>query len=258
MQNAQIWRSIEALFDEAQTIAQSGAPMMAVVKSTPPPTAARPSDDKGSRPATGAHAVVMLQARPAPPHAILENWPADKSAGAGDANGGLTPATMADIAAAIEQVSKAPARRPTADPDQSLRDDIRQQMIGEISEAVRMVLANELPKMVRHAVSASLYELITTTTPGQMPGQIPVGDGQAAPARKAVSRKKAAKKKPEVQKTAAKKAAKPATARKKASIKTAAGKSTTRKNQAGTTLRKKAVKKATVSTTKSAKKRAGK
>lgn len=219
MQNAQIWRSIEALSDEAEMVAQSGAPMMAVVKSTPPPKGARPRDDAPPKSADGAHAVVMLQARPAPPQAILETHRTDKPAGADDAERGLTPATMADIAAAIEQVSKIPRPQPAADNDQSMRDDIRQQMIGEISEAVRMVLANELPKMVRHAVSASLYELITTTAPdqtlGQTPGQrldqMPSGDNLAKPAPKTVSRKKAAKKKTGTPKTIAKK---PATAAK--------------------------------------------
>ena len=112
---------------------------------------------------------------------------------------------MADIAAAIEQVAKAPPSADRLSRDTSLDDHIRQQMIGEISQAVRAVLATELPKMVRHAVSASLYELITTNNPAPQAGAT-IGQ----PPRKA-SRKKPATKKPTnkrigTKKTTAKKA----------------------------------------------------
>ena len=41
MQNAQIWKSIEALCDEAEAVIKDGAPMIAVIKSIAPPTMAR-------------------------------------------------------------------------------------------------------------------------------------------------------------------------------------------------------------------------
>ena len=41
MQNAQIWKSIEALCDEAEAVIKDGTPMMAVIKSTAPPAMAR-------------------------------------------------------------------------------------------------------------------------------------------------------------------------------------------------------------------------
>ena len=41
MQNAQIWKSIEALCDEAEAVIKNGTPMMAVIKSTAPPAMAR-------------------------------------------------------------------------------------------------------------------------------------------------------------------------------------------------------------------------
>jgi len=41
MQNAQIWKSIEALCDEAEAVIKDGAPKMTVIKSTAPPAMAR-------------------------------------------------------------------------------------------------------------------------------------------------------------------------------------------------------------------------
>ena len=37
MQNAQIWKSMEALCDEAEAVARASAPVVAVIESTAPP-----------------------------------------------------------------------------------------------------------------------------------------------------------------------------------------------------------------------------
>jgi hypothetical protein len=229
MQNAQIWKSIEALCDEAEAVVRTGAPMMAVVESTAPPALSQPqksasaAKDESPKDST-AGSLSILQGRPTPPTAILEKHRPthhSESTDAADqmtATGTVTPASMADIAAAIEQVAKAPPSADRVSRDTSLDDHIRQQMIGEISQAVRAVLATELPKMVRHAVSASLYELITTNNPAPQAG---ANIGQ--PPRKA-SRKKAPAKKPATKKTGAKKTGTKKTAAKKAGAKKAAPK----------------------------------
>ncbi len=163
MQNAQIWRSIKALSDEAETIARSGTPMMAVIKSTPPPVT---SDLDDTPTKTNHQRATVLQSTEAPPPVILEKRNrTNKQDNTIDPEGTLTPATMADIAAAIEQVGKTVSKPMQTASDSAVSDEIRQQMIAEISQSVRMVLANELPNMVRHAVSASLYELLTTNNP---------------------------------------------------------------------------------------------
>jgi len=219
MQNAQIWKSIEALCDEAEAVVRTGAPMMAVVESTAPPALSQPqtsasaAKDKSPKDST-AGSLSILQGRPTPPTAILEKHRPKHQSDSTDAadhltpTGTVTPASMADIAAAIEQVAKAP---PTADRlshDTSLDDHIRQQMIGEISQAVRAVLATELPKMVRHAVSASLYELITTNNPAAEAnasiGQPPQKASRKKPAAKSQSQKKPAPRKPPQKKPALK------------------------------------------------------
>jgi hypothetical protein len=229
MQNAQIWKSIEALCDEAEAVVRTGAPMMAVVESTAPPALSQPqksasaSKDESPKDST-AGGLSILQGRPTPPTAILEKHRPthhSESTDAADqmtATGTVTPASMADIAAAIEQVAKAPPSADRVSRDTSLDDHIRQQMIGEISQAVRAVLATELPKMVRHAVSASLYELITTNNPAPQAGAT-IGQ----PPRKA-SRKKAAAKKPATKKTGTKKTVAKKTTAKKAGAKKAAPK----------------------------------
>jgi len=221
MQNAQIWKSIEALCDEAEAVVSTGAPMMAVVESTAPPALSQPqtsasaAKDKSPKDST-AGSLSILQGRPTPPTAILEKHRPKHQSDSTDAadhltpTGTVTPASMADIAAAIEQVAKAP---PTADRlshDTSLDDHIRQQMIGEISQAVRAVLATELPKMVRHAVSASLYELITTNNPAAEAnasiGQPPQKASRKKPAAKKTGTKKTTAKKARAKKAASKKA----------------------------------------------------
>ena len=44
MQNPHIWKSIEALCDEAEAVIKDSKPMMAIIKSTAPPAMAREQD----------------------------------------------------------------------------------------------------------------------------------------------------------------------------------------------------------------------
>jgi cell division septation protein DedD len=77
----------------------------------------------------------------------------------------------------------------------------------EVGSAVRNVLANELPQMVRHAVSESLYELLTTTPPkGAAKADSPRNQAiEAKPAKRKAATKKTAAKKPATKKAATKK-----------------------------------------------------
>ena len=203
MQNAQIWKSIEALCDEAEAVIKDGTPMMAVIKSTAPPAMAREqiaepaAEDQNEKPAL---AVLPSQA---PPPAVNIVGKTDLSANAEDVS--LSNATMAEIAAAIDRAGKAPKTQIIDQQPQIMSDQLRHDLMTEVGSAVRNVLANELPQMVRHAVSESLYELLTTTPPK--------GAAKADSPRNQAIEAKPAKRKAATKKTAAKKAAskKPAT-----------------------------------------------
>ena len=69
---------------------------------------------------------------------------------------------MDEIAAAIDRASKGP-KTALHDPGISqISDDFRQDLLTEVEKAVRVVLAAELPQLVRYAVSVSIHELLTT------------------------------------------------------------------------------------------------
>ena len=220
MQNAQIWKSIEALCDEAEAVIKDGTPMMAVIKSTAPPAMAREqiaepaAEDQNEKPAL---AVLPSQA---PPPAVNIVGKTDLSANAEDVS--LSNATMAEIAAAIDRAGKAPKTQIIEQQPQIMSDQLRHDLLTEVGSAVRNVLANELPQMVRHAVSESLYELLTTAPPKEAtkpdspqnqaiegkPANQKASPKKASPkkvAKKAVT-KKAVTKKTMAKKTVAKKA----------------------------------------------------
>ena len=44
-----------------------------------------------------------------------------------------------------------------------MNDKLRKDLMIEVSLAIRSVLENELPKMVRRAISESLYELVNSS-----------------------------------------------------------------------------------------------
>ena len=235
MQNAQIWKSMEALCDEAEAVARASAPGVAVIESTAPPalsqqkkSASAPTEES-SKNSTVAR-LSALQGLPAPPIAILEkhhfknHTDGRESLAHIDAKDPVTPAKMEDIAAAIEQIAKGPPLVSSLPRETSLDDHVRQQLIGEVSQAVRAVLATELPKMVRHALSESLYDLTITNDSTHEAGVV-VGQ----PPQKA-NRKKSTSKKPIAKKAAAKKSAPKKTIIKRTTAKKAAAKKSASKN----------------------------
>ena len=201
MQDAQIWKSIEALCDEAEAVIKDSAPMMAVIKSTAPPAMAR--EQKANQTADAQTEKLALAVLPsqAPPPTVNFVGKTDPLANADDVS--LSNATMAEIAAAIDRAGKAPKTQIINQKPQMMSNQLRDDLMTEVGSAVRNVLANELPQMIRHAVSESLYELLTTTP---LKGATK-SNSSRHPAIEAKSEKrKAALKKPASKKTAAKKA----------------------------------------------------
>jgi hypothetical protein len=225
MQNAQIWKSIEALCDEAEAVIKDGTPMMAVIKSTAPPAIAReqkPDPAADSQAEKPGLAVLPSQA---PPPAVNIVGKTDPSTNADDVS--LSNATMAEIAAAIDRAGKAPKTQIIDQQPQVMSDQLRHDLMTEVGSAIRDVLANELPQMVRHAVSESLYELLTTTTTttkGAAKADSPRNQAiEAKPAKR-----KAATKKTTTKKTVAKKPASKGTVAKKTVAKKATRKATSK------------------------------
>ena len=115
---------------------------------------------------------------------------------------------MAEIAAAIDRASQSEHKPQIMDqPSQATNDQLRKDLMIEVSLAVRSVLANELPKMVRQAISDSLGDFIDTSA---NPSANDLGTLEAKPRPKGKSKhtaleKKGAPKKIQVKKIAAKK-----------------------------------------------------
>ena len=154
MQNAQIWKSIEALCNEAESVIKNGEPVITVIQSIAPPALAHQRTSK-------ANTVTVLSSKPAPPKANIGNNFTPQENAVDDS---LSPATMAEIAAAIDRASQTAQKPQIIDqPSQPVSDQLRKDLMIEVSLAVRSVLANELPKMVRHSITESLYEVINST-----------------------------------------------------------------------------------------------
>ena len=156
----------------------------------------------------------------APPPAVNIVGKTDPSENADDVS--LSNATMAEIAAAIDRAGKAPKTQIIDQQPQIMSDQLRHDLMSEVGSAVRNVLANELPQMVRHAVSESLYELLTTTPPkGAAKADSPRNQAiEAKPEKLKAAAKKPATKKPTAKKAASKKPATKKPAAKKATRKT--------------------------------------
>ena len=153
MQNAQIWKSIEALCNEAESVIKNGEPVITVIQSIAPPVLAHTR-------AYNANTVTTLASEPPPPRANTRNkfTPEENVL-----DNPLSPATMTEIAAAIDRASQTAQKPQIIDqPSQPVSDQLRRDLMIEVSLAVRSVLANELPKMVHHSISESLYELINS------------------------------------------------------------------------------------------------
>jgi hypothetical protein len=153
MQNAQIWKSIEALCNEAESVIKNGEPVITVIQSIAPPTLAHQRT-------SNANTVTILSSEPAPPEASIENKSTPQE---NVIDNPLSPATMAEIAAAIDRASQTEQKPQILDqPSQPVSDQLRKDLMIEVSLAIRSVLAKELPKMVRHSISESLYEIINS------------------------------------------------------------------------------------------------
>ena len=214
MQNAQIWKSIEALCDEAEAVIKDGTPMMAVIKSTAPPAMARGQKANLTTDAqTEEPALVGLPSQ-APPPAVNFVSKTNPSTTADDVS--LSNATMAEIAAAIDRAGKAPKTQIMSQQPQIISDQLHHDLMTEVSSAVRNVLANELPQMVRHAVSESLNELLTTTP---LKGAAKSNSSKHPAIEAKPEKRKVALKKPALKKTAAKKTTSKKPGAKKASRK---------------------------------------
>ena len=200
MQNAQIWKSIEALCDEAEAVIKDGTPMMAVIKSIAPPAMARGQKANLTADAQTEKPALAVLPSQAPPPAVNFVSKTNPSANADDVS--LSNATMAEIAAAIDRASKAPKTQIMVQQPQIMSDQLRHDLITEVGSAVRNALANELPQMVRHAVSESLNELLTTTP---LKGTAKPNSSKHPPIEAKPEKRKAALKKPALRKTAANK-----------------------------------------------------
>ena len=155
MQNAQIWKSIESLCDEAESVIKNSESVITVIKSIAPPAIAHRGKNQ-------TNTSTILSSKPPPPKANLLKKPTQKE---NLADAPLSPATMAEIAAAINRAGQN-LQKPQImeNPPRAMNDQLHKDLMIEVSLAVRSVLANELPKMVRHAISESLYELINSST----------------------------------------------------------------------------------------------
>ena len=216
MQNAQIWKSIEALCDEAEAVIKDGAPMMAVIKSTAPPALAREQKPNPTADAQIEKLALTVLPSQAPPPAANIVGKTDPSENADDVS--LSNATMAEIAAAIDRAGKAPKTQIIDQQPQIMSNQLRHDLMTEVGSAVRNVLANELPQMVRHAVSESLYELLTTTPPK--------GAAKSNSSRHLAIEAKPGKRKAALKKPASKKAAAKKTTTKKSNAKKTSRKTT--------------------------------
>ena len=214
MQNAQIWKSIEALCDEAEAVIKDSTPMMAVIKSTAPPAMAREQKANQTGNAQTEESALMVLPSQAPPPAVNFVGQTDPSANADGVS--LSNATMTEIADAIDRAGKAPKTQIMVQQPQIMSDQLRHDLMTEVSSAVRNVLANELPQMVRHAVSESLNELLTTTP---LKGAAKSNSSKHPAIEAKPEKRKAALKKPVLKKTATKKVTSKKPSAKKASRK---------------------------------------
>ena len=194
MQNVQIWKSIEALCNEAESVIKNDEPEVTVIKSIAPPALACQSTPH-------TKAVNILSSKPAPPTASIEDRPTPEE-NVVDAT--LSPATMTEIAAAIDRASQSlQTPQILEQPTQGMNDKFRKDLMIEVSLAIRSVLENELPKMVRGAISESLYELVNSSADPVIRGSVAL-EAKASPRgkkKKITSEKKTATKKTSRKKT---------------------------------------------------------
>ena len=203
MQNAQIWKSIEALCNEAESVIKNDEPEVTVIKSIAPPALACQSTPH-------TKAVNILSSKPAPPTANIEDRPTPKE---DVVDAPLSSATMTEIAAAIDRASQSlQTPQILEQPTQGMNDKFRKDLMIEVSLAIRSVLENELPKMVRGAISESLFELMNSSADPVIRGSVapkanarPSGKNKKITSEKKTATKKTSRKKNTTTKTKGKK-----------------------------------------------------
>ena len=119
----------------------------------------------------------------------------------------LSPATMTEIAAAIDRASQSLQNPQILEqPSLGMNDKLRKDLMIEVSLAIRSVLENELPKMVRHSISESLYELINSSADPVIRGSVaPEANASPRGGNKKITKKKTATKKTSRKKNTSKK-----------------------------------------------------
>ena len=151
MKTAKIWKSIEALNDEAADALKKSTPEIVVVKSAPLPAFALEYK-------VGVSNLNVLKSIVPPPTATLAKKYKNDNVAIEES---LSIATMAEIAVAIDRASKMPKATSIDQSTETISDDFRQDLLTEVGKAVQIVLAAELPKLVRYAVLVSIHELLT-------------------------------------------------------------------------------------------------
>ena len=93
-----------------------------------------------------------------------------------------------------------------------MNDKLRKDLMIEVSLAIRSVLENELPKMVRGAISESLFELMNSSADPVIRGSVapkanagPRGKNKKITSEKKTATKKTSRKKDTTKKTKGKK-----------------------------------------------------
>ena len=103
--------------------------------------------------------LIVLKSNQIPPTAILTNKHQNNKT---SIEAPLSSSSMDEIAAAIDRASKGPKAKLNNQGISQINDDFRQDLLTEVEKAVRIVLAAELPQLVRYAVSVSMHEFLTT------------------------------------------------------------------------------------------------
>ena len=120
---------------------------------------------------------------------------------------------MTEIAAAIDRASQSlQTPQILEQPSQGMNDKLRKDLMIEVSLAIRSVLENELPKMVRGAISESLFELMNSSADPVIRGSVapkanagPRGKNKKITSEKKTATKKTSRKKDTTKKTKGKK-----------------------------------------------------
>ena len=153
MQNAQIWQSIEALNNEAEAALKIIEPIVGVIKSAPSPAFVTEKKVELS-------SLTVLKSEPTPKRATLATRHKNKGI---SIEAALPSSKLSEIAAAIDRAIKAPKTTPLNQDIGRISDDLRHDLLKEVENAVRTVVAAELPQLVRYAVSVSMHELLITS-----------------------------------------------------------------------------------------------